>query len=172
MYLEAIPLKRGSDSFISAPQGLVDLDENGCFQIKVTNMTSRRICVRSRELLGHLFKAKDTLKSAKELSEEDQIAFLSRATQLTTLMSNLDRVKEAPPEKEPALGTYSDLEGTEHLGWGPKTTDPGPDQVYPSDKLREIIDVDPALDPAQRNALYKVIEKNQAAFGFDRRLGH
>jgi hypothetical protein len=61
---------------------------------------------------------------------------------------------------------------TEHLGWGPKTTDPGPDRIYPSDKLREVIDVDPALEPSQQDVLYKIIEENQAAFGFDGRLGH
>ena len=61
---------------------------------------------------------------------------------------------------------------TEETSWGPKTSDPGPNQVYPSDKLREIIDIDPDLDPAQREALYKVIENNQAAFGFNGQLGH
>ena len=45
----------------------------------------------------------------------------------------------------------------EHLGWGPKTADPGPDQVYPSDKLKEVIDIDPALEPAQRKALFEVV---------------
>ena len=58
----------------------------------------------------------------------------------------------------------------EHLGWGPKTTDPGPDQVYPSDKLKEVIDVDPALEPAQRDALFEVVRRNQATF--DSQLGH
>jgi hypothetical protein len=61
---------------------------------------------------------------------------------------------------------------TEHLGWGPKTTDPGPDKVYPSKKLREVIDVDLLLEVQQREALYKVVEQNQAAFGLDGRLGH
>ena len=60
----------------------------------------------------------------------------------------------------------------EHLGWGPKTTDPGPDQVYPSDKLKEVIDVDPALEPAQQDALFEVVCRNQATFGFDSWLGH
>ena len=57
--------------------------------------------------------------------------------------------------------------GCEETIWGLKTTDPGPDQIYPSDKLREIIDVDLELEPAQREALYKVVENNQSAFGFD-----
>jgi hypothetical protein len=61
---------------------------------------------------------------------------------------------------------------TEHLGWGPKMADPGPDKNYPSEKLQEVIDVDPLLEAPQREALYKVVERNQAAFGFDGRLGH
>ena len=65
-----------------------------------------------------------------------------------------------------------DTAEAEHLGWGPKTSDPGPDRIYCSDQLREIIDVDPPLNLEQREALYDVIERNQAAFGFDGRLGH
>lgn len=61
---------------------------------------------------------------------------------------------------------------TEHLGWGPKTADPGPNRIYPSDKLCEVIDIDTQLELSQREALYKVVERNQAAFGFDGRLGH
>ena len=39
MYLEAVPLRCGGDSFISAPHGLVDLSEDGLFQIKIANTT-------------------------------------------------------------------------------------------------------------------------------------
>ena len=41
-----------------------------------------------------------------------------------------------------------------------------------SDKLREIIDVGPTLESGQRDSLYEVVERNQAAFSFDGRLGH
>ena len=34
------------------------------------------------------------------------------------------------------------------------------------------MDVDPELESSQREALYKVVESNQAAFGFNGRLGH
>jgi len=61
-------------------------------------------------------------------------------------------------------------EDSESAGWGPKTTEPAPNQIYSSDKLQEVIDVDAALDPDQRDALYKVV--NQTAFSFDGRLGH
>jgi hypothetical protein len=44
--------------------------------------------------------------------------------------------------------------------------------VYPSKQLRELISVDPELPEADRDALYKVLERNQRAFGFDGRLGH
>jgi hypothetical protein len=37
MYLEAVPLKRGSNSFISVPHGIVSLNEDNSFQIKVAN---------------------------------------------------------------------------------------------------------------------------------------
>jgi hypothetical protein len=54
LYLEGIPLKRGSDSFISAPHGIMDLDSQDCFQIKLANTTKCRICLHAGELLGHL----------------------------------------------------------------------------------------------------------------------
>ena len=43
MYLEATPLKQGGDSFISMPHELVDLSEEGLFQIKIANTTKRAI---------------------------------------------------------------------------------------------------------------------------------
>jgi hypothetical protein len=35
LYLKGIGLKRGSDSFIQVPDGLVDLDANDCFRVKI-----------------------------------------------------------------------------------------------------------------------------------------
>ena len=63
-------------------------------------------------------------------------------------------------------------EDSESAGWCPKTMEPAPDQIYLLDKLREVIDIDTALSPGQRDALYKVVEQNQTAFSFNGRLGH
>jgi hypothetical protein len=183
LYLEGIGLKRGSDSFIQVPDGLVHLDSKDCFQVKIANTTKRRIIVRSGELVGHLFKASKTLKAAKNMSEQEIEAFSKRASYLATLIPKLSSRNEETKEEsfnnnnESIAATSRDLEevdptDTEHLGWGPKTADPGPDRIYPSEKLRKVINVDPQLEPSQREALYKVVERNQAAFGFDGRLGH
>jgi hypothetical protein len=59
----------------------------------------------------------------------------------------------------------------EHFG-GPKTAQPSPKLVYLSERLRELISVDPKLSEKERDALYKVLERNQRTFGFDGRLGH
>ena len=67
MYLEGIHLKRGSDSFTQVPDGLIDLDADDCFQVKIANTTTRHIIVRPGELLGHLYKADRTLKAATDL---------------------------------------------------------------------------------------------------------
>jgi hypothetical protein len=40
MHFKAVPLKRGSDSFISAPHGIVNVGEEGSFIIKVANTTT------------------------------------------------------------------------------------------------------------------------------------
>ena len=45
MYLEGISLKQGLDSFIQAPNGLVNLDSDDSFQIKIANTTNRHIIV-------------------------------------------------------------------------------------------------------------------------------
>src|SRR5271154_4148495 len=173
LYLEGIALKRGSDDFVCAPHGIVELDSESHFQIKIANATKRRIRVRSGELLGHLTKALDTLSSADSLTKDKLDLFTSRATQLAAMIPELDTLgKQNATETASQPDESEDPRDTEHLGWGPKTTDPGPEQIYPSDKLREVIDVDPTLSSEQRDALYQVVENNQAAFGFDGRLGH
>ena len=99
---------------------------------------------------------------------------------MATLVNKLDpRVSsETPTPEDPSSRSpsseikESEPSDTEYLGWGLKTADPGPDKIYPSDKLGEVIDIDPKLDLEQCEALYKVVERNQAAFGFDGRLGH
>jgi hypothetical protein len=99
--------------------------------------------------------------------------FKSWASQLAVLVLSQE-VKNETTQENVALESLEEVElqDVEHLGWGPKTTDPGPDHIYPSQKLKEVIDVDPALDPSQREALYKIVEENQVAFGFNGHLGH
>ena len=172
MYLEGTLLKRGSDSFICAPDGMVDPDSEGCFQIKIANTTHRHIRLRAGESLGQVFKANDVLKATSQLTENERLAFAKHAAQLAALTPSLDAAQAG--HEAQSTGQEGETIGSqpEAVGWGPKTTEPTPDQVYPSERLREIIDVDPNLEPEQRDALYKVMEKNQAALGLDRRLGH
>jgi hypothetical protein len=173
MHLEAIPLKRGSDSFISAPHGIVNLSEDDSFQIKVANTTKQRVLLRAGNLLGSLTKASCALKSSHNLPKEELDKFMNQATQLAVLVPGLDSLSKTVPDRtvQEPVETVEPPDA-EHLGWGPKTTDPGPDHIYLPKELIEVIDVDPALEPSQRNALYKIVEENQAAFSFDSRLGH
>jgi len=183
LYLEGISLKRGSDVFVQVPNSLVKPEASGQFQVKIANTTNRKIIVRAGELLGHLHKAEEALKTAADLTEQELETFSAKAAKLAMLIPKLNTHYEAAtatqiqpqvePGKEDSI-TQKEVEpaDTEHLGWGPKTADPGPDRIYPSAKLREVIDVDPQLEATQREALYKVVERNQTAFGFDGRLGH
>jgi hypothetical protein len=75
-------------------------------------------------------------------------------SQLAMLIPNLDTLSITSRENS---DEFLESEDMEHLGWGPKTMDPGPDQVYPSDKLQ---DVDPALEPSQCDTLYKIVKRN------------
>jgi hypothetical protein len=173
LYLEGISLKRGSDSFIQVPKSLVTLEKDGSFQVKIANTTSQKIIIRAGELLGLLFKADEALKAATNLTEQELQVFATKATTLATLIPKLEETYETmakPVDSRSPLDNGSNDD--EHLGWGPKTADPGPDRIYPSTKLREVIDVDPQLKADQREALYRVVERNQTAFGFDGRLGH
>ncbi|HEX9613546.1 MAG TPA: reverse transcriptase domain-containing protein [Candidatus Bathyarchaeia archaeon] len=174
MFLEAIPLDRGGDSFISAPHGLVILDETNSSLIKMANTTNRTVLLRSGELIGRISRAEDSLKKINQASKAELDLFTTRAAQLAALVPILNAKPMTPEVNNVGLRTAEEVQTSEHeeTNWGPKTTDPGPDQIYPSDKLRETIDVDPELTSAQREALYKIVEDNQAAFGFDGRLGH
>ena len=86
--------------------------------------------------------------------------FAQRTACLATLVPNLDAWMWPPPSD--LMHSVEDHpQDPEYLGWGPKTADPGLDQVYPSDKLKEVIDVDPALEPAQRDALFEVVRRTK-----------
>jgi len=183
LHLEGISLKRGSDAFIQVPNSLVKLEANGQFQVKIANMTNQKIIVRAGELLGHLYKAEEVLKTAADLTGRELEAFSLKAARLAMLIPKLNSGYEATTATllQPHTASMKadspiqeEVEPTdaEHLGWGPKTADPGPDRVYPSARLQDVIDVDPLLEATQREALYKVVERNQTAFGFDGRLGH
>ena len=173
MFLEAIPLRRGRDAFTSAPHGLVDLDHQDCVQIKIANTSSQSILLRSGELVGRLTRANEALKNTSQVSQDELNQFAARAGQLAALVPSLnEKLPDVSHEPPTSASEEQPLSEPDKVNWGPKTSDPGPDQVYPSEKLREIIDVDPELGTAQQEALYKVIESNQKAFGFDGRLGH
>lgn len=109
-----------------------------------------------------------------QASKDEFEHFATQAAQLASLVPLLDtkpltsEVNDIGPHAAEGLQSQ-DLE---EYNWGPKTLDPGPDQIYPSSQLRETINVDAELDPAQRDVLYKVVKRNQAAFGFDGRLGN
>ena len=111
------------------------------------------------------------LKAQEHMTLHELDEFTKQTAGLAVLVPSLDMWTRLPPT-DLMQRVEDQPQDPEHLGWGPKTADPGPDQVYPSDKVKEVIDVDPALKPAQRKALFKVIQRNQAAFGFDGRLGH
>ena len=165
LYFEGISLKRGSDTFVQVPNCLVEPDVQGQFQVKIVNTINRKIIVRAGELLGHLHKAEEVLKMTTDITERELEAFRIKAASFTTLIPKLNTPYGA-------TATTPEPADEEHLGWGPKTADPGPDRIYPSAKLRKVIDVDPLLETTQRKALYRVVERNQAAFGLDGRLGH
>jgi hypothetical protein len=128
MYLEGVGLKQGSDSFIQVLDGLVDLDADDCFQVKIANTTNWHIIVWSRELLGQLFKANTTLKAAASLMMQELQVFKTKASHLATLISRLDTLKssdtatrQVPDNQAWQLSTMDPMEAeptdTEHLGW-------------------------------------------------------
>lgn len=131
MYLEGIGLKRGSDSFVQVPDGLVNLDPQSRFQVKIANTTNRRIIVKSGELVGHLYRASRTLKATTDLSKPEIEAFSKRASYLAALIPKLDSLNEEATDEpssnqEYASAVSEEIEeveptDTEHLGWGPKT---------------------------------------------------
>ena len=90
MYFDVIPLNQGPNAFISASSGIVHIDDAGCFQVKLANATERCISVKSRELLGHLSIARDSLESSANLSEAERALFYNQASLLAVLVPSLD----------------------------------------------------------------------------------
>ena len=168
MYLDAIPLNNGPNVFVSASSGIVEMDNMGCFRVKIANAAECCISVKSGGLLGHLSNAKNSLKSSANLSEAEWALFHNQVSLLAVLVPSLDTQPEQNPFTSEVPGMA--LEDSESASWGPKTTEPSPDQIYSSDKLQEIIDT--ALSPSQRDTLHKVVEWNQTAFSFDGRIRH
>ena len=124
-------------AFIQVPNSLVEPEVDGQFQVKIANTTNRKIIVRAGELLGHLHKAEEVLKTATDFTEQELEAFLIRAATLTTLIPKLNTHYEAvttthvqptkDSDKASSLEQEVEPADNEHLGWGPKTADPGPD---------------------------------------------
>lgn len=166
------PLDRGGDTFVSAPHGLISLNGNGTAHIKIANTTNRTILLRSGKLIGRLSKADEALKKINRISEEELNHFILKAAHLATLVSALNATPSINEVKDVELHAGEETQSQGETTWGPKTSDLRPDQIYPSNELRETIDVDLELSSFQREALYRVLEENQTAFGFDRRLGH
>jgi hypothetical protein len=114
--------------------------------------------IRSGEILGELTNPSSSLSVENQVNAEQCQAFDLKVLAVSAML------KQEIPE-EPSVKTFK------HFG-GPKMAQPGPDKIFPSKDLREIIDVDPELPNAQRDKLYKVMEQNVQAFGFDGCLGH
>jgi hypothetical protein len=114
-----------------------------------------------------LSTAEKELQKPEDLSAEERAEF---DLKVTATLASLEAEEAANQASYPREANESESE-PEHFG-GPKTAQPVPEEVYPSEKLRETIQVDPSLPKEQRDALYRVLEKNQLAFGFDGRLGH
>ena len=135
LYLQGVALKCGSDAFAQVPNGIVDADSSGCFQVKLANTTKWPIILRAGELIGQLHRAKDVLKTLKDLAPPEHDEFVKHSACLAALVPMMDSLPKLS-EGERVQDNTSEIPDVEHLGWGPKTTDPGPDQVYPSDKLK------------------------------------
>ena len=147
------------------------MDALGCFQVKLANMTKWPIILRAGELIGQLHRAKDVLRTLKDLAPHELDKFTKCSASMATLVPALDSINKLS-DTEVVQDHTSKMPDAEHLGWGPKTTDPGPDRVYPSDELKEVININPSLNSAQHEALFRVIQGNQSAFRFDGQLGH
>ena len=71
MYFDAIPLNHGPNAFVSTSSGIVELDNEGCFLVKIANVAKHHVSIRIGELLGHISVAKDSLQMPMDLSEKE-----------------------------------------------------------------------------------------------------
>ena len=109
------------------------------------------VLLRSGKLIGRLFKAEEALKRMDQASEEELDQFTTQANQLSALVTLLNVRPSTSEVDDVRLHVTENClpQDQEESNWGPKISDPGPDQIYPSCKLRETIDVDPKLETSQ-----------------------
>ena len=97
LFLKGIALKRGSDAFTQVPDGIIVINDDSGFQVKIANTTNRSLVIRTGELIGCLRRAQDTLKAHEQMMPHERDEFATRTACLATVVPSLDTWTRPPP---------------------------------------------------------------------------
>ncbi|GJE92997.1 hypothetical protein PsYK624_091560 [Phanerochaete sordida] len=161
-------------------------------RIPLSNPSEKTIKVAKGTLLGTRRDPTSYFDTPKDLLQLQRM--MEQAVRFTAMVEVMNEVSQAgesatPPseedstlEREARMG-QGDLRAEAHMPvpaeapvkdeelWGPKTAEVPDPTIYPSSKMREIIDVGDLPSHLEEEA-WSMLERRQKAFSFDGRLGH
>lgn len=114
--------------------------------------------VRKRNKAHARFIQQMTYEEGQNLGSQSRSAHIRSESDITSKAQRNVFEPDDPSAQEPVEG-------------GPKTSLSGPELTLSSVFLKEV-DISPSLTESQRQAILGLLEKNQAAFGLDGRLGN
>ncbi|KAF9536972.1 hypothetical protein CPC08DRAFT_771404 [Agrocybe pediades] len=149
------------DNLLVIPNVLLDSDSP---HLPVSNPSNRPLAIKKGEALGRLV---DPSKYFDKVDSEASWEEFQARTAVYSAMVDATAGENVSGTKS---GETSAEEGEPESN-GPKTAEFPDPVIYPSDKLRELLDVGDLPDELQEEA-WKMLETHVRAFGFDGRLGH
>lgn len=177
----------GPESKIAVPNCLVTGSRP---RIPISNPTDEPISLAQGTLVGVLTDPTAYFDTPKDLAQlENMLRGAARVAAISEIMETVYGQPGQPPDspapppaaealhadKEPRMSSYAippaEAEPDDDGPWGPKTAEVPDPTVYPSEKMKEILDVGslPARLEAQA---WDMLKRRQGAFSFDGRLGH
>ncbi|KAH9856082.1 hypothetical protein C2E23DRAFT_722618, partial [Lenzites betulinus] len=136
--------------------------------LPIANFSDRPVRVEKGEVLGIAHNPRIWLDKAERFSPNEQTQIAAHAALLRTLASQERSLTVAT--EAPDITQTDDPLAEEPMEGGPKTSEIPPDDT-PKESLVGTVDVSANLNEEQRVQLMKVIQRNEAAFALDGRLG-
>jgi hypothetical protein len=164
-YFEREILPQTNDHCLVIPNVLMNASQP---YLPVANTSNSPRMIRKGEILGYLQDPETTFD--KPGGEEQYNEFKARAEAYSAIIAEQAGWGQESPKttESQAEDKPSECDDDEV---GPKTAALPDPTIYPSDKMRELLDVGDLPDHLQERA-WEMLQSHVQAFGFDGRLGH
>jgi hypothetical protein len=145
--------------------------------VPVSNPSDHPCFIRKGEIIGSICDPSSFLDSP---SSPEHLAEMQKSAEALAAMIHVNMESSSPQASSPGGETESTENSNQtetkedNIGdddYGPKTAAMPDPTIYPSSKIRELIDVGSLPEHLHEKA-WDMLEKRIGAFGFDGRLGH